>query len=53
MTSSDAQRLHEFEKDDKELKQMVAYLLLWKRAFKVALEKILSPVALLSCCRRS
>ena len=31
MTNSDAQRLRALEKDDKEFKQMVAYLLLLKR----------------------
>jgi putative transposase len=39
MTNSDAQRLRALEKDNKELKQMVADLLLEKRVLKVALEK--------------
>jgi putative transposase len=39
MTNSDAQRLRTLEKDNKELKQMVADLLLEKRVLKVALEK--------------
>ena len=39
MTNSDAQRLRALEKDNKELKQMVADLLLEKRVLQVALEK--------------
>ena len=39
MTNSDAQRLRTLEKDNKELKQMVADLLLEKRVLKIALEK--------------
>lgn len=39
MTNSDAQRLRALEKDNKELKQMVADLLLEKRVLKIALEK--------------
>ena len=39
MTNSDAQRLRLLEKDNRELKQMVADLLLEKRVLKVALEK--------------
>ncbi len=39
MTSSDAQRLRALEKDNKELQQMVADLLLEKRVLKIALEK--------------
>jgi len=46
MTNSDAQRLRTLEKDNKELKQMVADLLLEKRVLKIALEKTLSPRAL-------
>ena len=43
MTSSDAQRLRALEKDNKELKQMVADLLLEKRVLKIALEKNSEP----------
>ena len=39
MTNLDAQRLRTLEKDNKELKQMVADLLLEKRVLKIALEK--------------
>ena len=46
MTSSDAQRLRALEKDNKELKQMVADLLLEKSVLKIAHEKTLSPRAL-------
>ena len=38
-TNSDARRLRTLEKDNKELKQMVADLLLEKRVLKIALEK--------------
>jgi len=43
MTNSDAQRLRTLEKDNKELKQMVADLLLEKRVLKIALEKNSKP----------
>jgi putative transposase len=43
MTNSDAQRLRLLEKDNRELKQMVADLLLEKRVLKVALEKNSKP----------
>lgn len=46
MTNSDVQRPRMLEKDNKELKQMVADILLEKRVLKVALEKTLSPRAL-------
>ncbi len=49
MTSSDAQRLRALEKDNKELQQMVADLLLEKRVLKVAREK-LQDLALPSPC---
>jgi hypothetical protein len=45
-TNSDARRLRTLEKDNKELKQMVADLLLEKHVFKIALKKTLSPRAL-------
>jgi len=43
MTNSDAQRLRLLEKDNRELKQMVADLLLEKRVLKIALEKNSEP----------
>jgi putative transposase len=46
MTNSDAQRMRTLERDNKEIKQMVADLLLEKRILKIALEKTLSPRAL-------
>lgn len=45
MTNSDAQRLRTLKKHNYELKQMVADLLLEKRALKVSLEKTLSSQA--------
>jgi hypothetical protein len=43
MTNSDAQRLRLLEKDNRELKQMFADLLLEKRVLKVVLEKNSKP----------
>ena len=54
MTNSDAQRLRALEKDDKEFKQMVAYLLLLKRwdgaLFGPAICKFQAGITCFSSC---